>query len=197
MVQRASRVLTAFGLVGAALVHCVATALLTSSRELMFSNLVAPSGRRQMIGLVLGGFVACVGVGAWIVRKEREDGLTTLDWLARLLCPVLAVPFVWAASHRGFGNDAEEAVLIGLLVLGAEQLLRVSFKAWDERPTRPSSVPEALGGRVWRRLSEKVAHYFAQPKAVLTTVIVTLLTLNTGVACCPYGSATPMASQGG
>lgn len=171
MLPRATRVLIAFGGAMAALTLTVATSWITSLSTVVQTNLVLAAPRRQMMGLTLAAFAGALALGALFLLRHRERGLEALDWLARLLCPLILLPLFAALTQRGFGTDAEEAALLGIFALGFERLLRVSFAAWAERPRAPVDAPRPWWRRALARARRGVDWYFARPRLVLATVV--------------------------
>lgn len=174
MVPRTLRVLLAFGAALAALALTLSTLWLTSLPAMMNANVARLWPRRQVIILTLGAFVVALALGAVFVLRRRQRGLEALDWLARLLSPLVVLPLFMALTQRGFGTDLEEAALLTIFVLASERLLRVSFAAWAERP--PSAPSAASSPRPWwhRALAavlRATMWYFERPRAVLATVV--------------------------
>jgi uncharacterized membrane protein len=171
MLARSARVLIGFGFVVAVMLHSVGN-LLLAARVAFFRDNVMPGGDRHLlIGMVLGAFVASFIAGAVIVREDPERSLTALSWLTRLLCPVITAPVVLALLDIDFGNETETALVLALLVISLEQLLRISFDAWAERPQRPASAAPSLALRAMRGLHVTFTVFFARPRIVLATVI--------------------------
>ncbi len=155
----------------AALTLTLATLRLANFSTVVHTNLVLGTPRRQLIGLTLGAFAAAFAMGALFLWRQRERGLDALDWLGRLLCPLLLVPLLAALTQRGFASDIQAAVLLSGFVLGLERLLRVSFAAWAERP-RATGVEQRTGfERLLVAVEALFDWYFAHPRAVFLTVV--------------------------
>lgn len=156
----------------AALTLTIATAWITSLPMMLRSNLVLAVLRRQLIGLTLGSFALAFAMGAVFVFRQRERGLEALDWLARLLSPMILLPLLAALTQRGFGTDLEEAALLAVFVVAFERLLRVSFTAWAERPLATGTAPLPWWRSALALARRGIDSYFAHPKAVFATVVV-------------------------
>jgi len=165
------RVLIGFGVVVAVIVHSVATGVMALPLEFFRENTVPITHRQLMIVFTLGAGVVSFVFGAVTLWRDRVCALGALEWLVRLLCPVITAPLLIGLLHHDFGTDVEEALLLGIFVIAFDRLLRVSLDAWSERPYRPMPFAPELPARAWKRVKGAVVWYFESPRLVLLSVV--------------------------
>lgn len=141
MFTRASRAVLAFGLVASVSMLTLATA--TRAASTFFSlNLMPASERNWLLGVTLGSAVLMTGLALVLLRRDLKTSVVALEFWARLVSPVLVLPFLLALLRADFGTDPEAALLLAAAALGGERLARVSLEAWQTRPWRSDEVRE-------------------------------------------------------
>jgi len=168
----ALRASLALGVVSAALIHVFASALMPVGPSFVVNNALT-ADKRMMLALAMiaaFGITAAVSTGLWFFEKSRST--KGLQWLARLLCPIVLAPLIVALGQRDFGEEISEAMVFAVFIVAFEQFMRVSLEAWAERHTvRPPLSEETLPTALLS-LIKRVGHAFAsRPKLVLGTVI--------------------------
>lgn len=172
MFAPALRASIALGVVAAALAHALASWLMPFGPSFVVNNALVPEKRMLLLLSMFGAFaLTAAGAGAsWFVERSRTAA--GLEWLARLLSPLVLLPVFFALAQRDFGEEIAEALVFAAFIIALEQLLRVSLTAWGERPTvRPASEPDSLFD-VLRGVASRLATTFtSRPRLVLGTVV--------------------------
>jgi uncharacterized membrane protein len=162
---RALRSMVALGVLFAAVTLTLGTVVLDLAPGNLASNLILSEPRHRLILLTFLAFGGAVGVAVLMLATRREAGLEALDWWARVGSPVVLLPFVVALVHRGFGNDVEVAVTLGVLVIVFERLMRLSLGAWAERPG-------VLAAPIVERMARVPRTFFESERAVVAVLVV-------------------------
>lgn len=138
---KAARAGLALGAITGAVAHALTTELMPISPSFLRENLIEPHRRSQVMATtaIAAGAAVLVAFIAWV--RNREHAWIGLDWLARLLCPLLVLPLVAPLFRRDFADQAVSAILLGFVVLLTERLMRASLAAWDSRPRPVPSLP--------------------------------------------------------
>lgn len=77
---------------------------------------------------------------SWI--RNRRDAWIGLEWLARVLSPLLVLPLAMPLFRAIASEPAAAALQLGLVVVLFERLMRLALEAWAQRPAErlgPSS----------------------------------------------------------
>ncbi len=171
VLAQSARVVIGFGVVVAVTLHTVATGVLSLPIEFFRDNLAGPSQRELLIGTVMGSFVIAGAWGAVSVALDPTRTLKALEWLVRLLCPIIMAPLLLAILQHDFGTEVEEALLLAFFVIVFERLLRFSIDAWADRPREPRPLAPLLPMRAISGIKSVFTGYFARPRLVLATVV--------------------------
>lgn len=169
MLARSARALIGFGVVTAGILLAVGN--LVMPMEFFRDNLIPHGPRMLLLGSVIGAFVVSFAFGFLLVFREPERTVPAIEWLVRLLCPVLLTPILLALLRHEFASDVEEALLLALLAIGTDRLARVSLEAWHERPAAAPPIVPSLGARLVGFVKRSVTAFTSRPRLVLLTVI--------------------------
>lgn len=160
MFVRGVRAAIALGVVAAALTHAVAGELLPLTGEFFSGNTIEPGARTLLIGLSLAALGLTALIALFLARRAPDHDPSGLEWLARLLSPLILVPFAMPLARRGFAGDIETAILLAFFVLAFERLSRESLGAYAEQP-----IAALQRVRGW------VSQFFLRPRLVLGMMV--------------------------
>ncbi len=166
---RASLVL---GIVAATAVHSLASLLMPFNPSFVSNNTLLPEKRALLVVAMFAAFGLTAAASGLVWLLERTRTSRGLEWLARVVCPVVLAPVGLALMHRDYGEEIPEALVLAFFIIGFEQLMRVSLAAWAERSTvRLPDEGESLLGVLRGLVQTAVSAFTSRPKLVLGTVV--------------------------
>lgn len=154
MLERSVRAVLAFAVVIAAMAHALASSALSLTPRYFDANVGSPTSRSLILAVVIIAFAVAGLFGTALIFTDRDRALSTssLEWWARRVSPLIALPFIIALFRHDFASEIEAALILSLTVLGLERLVRVSLAARAEHPPSATNLLSALGAMAARVL---------------------------------------------
>lgn len=172
MFANALRASLVLGIVAATAVHSLASVLMPFNPAFVSNNSLLPEKRSLLILSMFAAFGLTAAAAGALWLMERTRTARGLEWLARLLCPVVLAPVALALAQRDFGEEIPEALVLAFFIVGFEQLMRVSLAAWAERDTvRLPGDAESLPGALGMLATAGARAFTSRPGLVLGTVV--------------------------
>jgi uncharacterized membrane protein len=168
----ALRASLALGVVSAALIHVLASILMPVGPSFVVNNALVAEKRMTLALAMVGAFAVTAALSGLVWFLEKRRTAAGLQWLARLLSPLVLAPLVVALAQRDFGEEISEALVFAVFIVAFEQFLRVSLAAWAERDgLRPPLAPETLPGALLSLLASAGRAFTSRPRLVAGTVV--------------------------